>query len=475
VHHRFPIVLASVASMLCLACGSDSEPRPDAGGGTAPERPRTEPLASSGNKLVTYDLRTGAQAILDLSFAAPDDGEPRFAAALASEEGGSPVPFNFQPLAPVGDPTDPFFSPHGMVLTRVDTGGGFAVGVCAGTLIGSRHVLTSAHCIFTDVGRDPGDRAWGHAVSFVPASSNQQAPFGSANGLVVHSFTGWVEQTQASHDIAIVTLDRPVGLLTGWRVVGTHPKCSFWESSGWTMVGYPAEAGSDSMNGSNLFRRNGSFDDCSGLPATVTFDAPSLQGMSGAGLVKSITVDSGTYRVVWGTHFGSVPGTGPSVDTRLDRFKYDATVFALNSTTPLASDLVVLNATAQPAKLRQGETADVTVLVGNIGKQPFSGSVQMQLLRADDDGPDAGAVVLATQTAPLSLGRNAKADVTFEDVAVFGAGDAPGAYFLGVRLVVDDANDTNDRTEGFDMARVRLLHRVEFPLEDLLNGLELRR
>jgi len=113
--------------------------------------------------------------------------------------------------------------------------------------------------------------------------------------------------------------------------------------------------------------------------------------------------------------------------------------------------------------------------VGNIGKQPFSGSVQMQLLRADDDGPDAGAVVLATQTAPLSLGRNAKADVTFEDVAVFGAGDAPGAYFLGVRLVVDDANDTNDRTEGFDMARVRLLHRVEFPLEDLLNGLELRR
>lgn len=426
---------------------------------------------------MTFDLRTGAEAILDVSFAAPQETEAAYNSQAAGNGPSNVVPFNFSGPAPVGDPTDPFFRVHGRVFTFEELPNGLSglAATCSGTLISPFHVLTASHCVFTDAGRAPGDYGWPSKVVFAPAASRGAAPYGQADGILIHTFTGWVQDQDLTHDVAIVTLARPVGLLTGWRIVGTHPKCAFWESPQWSLVGYPLDPDNPTLDGATMVRESGSFDDCSDLPAMVRFDAPTLQGLSGAGAVKTIVDDSGSYIVVWGVMSASVPDTGPSLLARLDEFEYRTALLAFDRTTPVAADLVPLNVTTSRKGLHRGEALEeVSVLVGNIGKTTFSGPVDLLLTRSLADAPAGSGTTLKGREVNLELPRNATTRVTFDSVVPFGPGNDPGHYVLGVRLLVGDANDANDETGEFDRAPIRLLHRFEFPIEDLLHGLKIR-
>lgn len=465
-------LLAIPLLLVAVACGSSTERKAGVTGNTVP--PAREPQANTGNRLVSYDLRTGAQITYNLSFASSQASTVQIATDQPLQE-NSPVPLNFQPLARVLDTTDPSFSAHGTVFLSVELPDGRSViDGCSGTMISPQQMLTAGHCVYTDL-RPLEGRTWVSDVVVAPGSAPGVAPFGTANGIMIHAFTGFIENNTTTDDMAIVTLDRPVGLLSGWRTIGSNPDCAFWKGATWTTVGYPYDSqNTDVYDGSKMFRRSGSFDDCTKLPFTVSSNSPAFHGMSGSGAMKVITLDSGSYLGLWGVVVAG--DTNLEIVSRFDSFKYHATQFAFDSTTPQQPDLVVLNVTSPRHGVRPDEPLEgLSYLVGNIGKQPFSGSVVVQLIRSPDDHIDVpGDTIVETHTETIDLKRNETTRLTFPSVVIAGSGVAPGAYHFGIRLVVGDANDTNDTTQGWDTARIRVLHRFEFPIDDLLNGLRVR-
>ena len=117
---------------------------------------------------------------------------------------------------------------------RVDT----ANGLCTGTMVGRRLMLTASHCIqWTATGT-----GW---LKFTPAYYNGAAPFGAAwasrviHWLQVNGADG-VSDLETAFDYVVVVLDSNIGDLTGYAGYRTYS--SAWNNGNyWDQIGYPGD------------------------------------------------------------------------------------------------------------------------------------------------------------------------------------------------------------------------------------------
>jgi V8-like Glu-specific endopeptidase len=183
--------------------------------------------------------------------------------------------------------------------------------VGSGAIIDNFHVLTAGHTAFL-----PDNGGWASSIEVVPAMDTSDIPsdpYGHAWVTNMRSYTGWTVSESPQHDWAVLTLDRNVGIYTGWMGRTTAGSSSSIYTDTMNVAGYPT----DLSSGNRMY-----FDSDLGDGATSNnhyYWADTAGGMSG-GPVWRLT---GGNRYIMTVHAYGRDGLDSNYGTRLNSDKYD--------------------------------------------------------------------------------------------------------------------------------------------------------
>jgi len=183
--------------------------------------------------------------------------------------------------------------------------------VGSGAIVDNFHVLTAGHCAFL-----PDNGGWAASIEIVPGmdtSDNPSDPYGHAWTVGMRSYTGWTISESSQHDWALLTLDRNVGIYTGWMGRTMAGETSSMYDGIMNVAGYPTD-----LSGGNRLYMDSDWGD------GATFNnhfywADTAQGMSGGPVWRDVS----GYLYIMTVHAYGRGGVLSNYGTRLNADKYN--------------------------------------------------------------------------------------------------------------------------------------------------------
>ncbi len=130
--------------------------------------------------------------------------------------------------------TDTLQAPFSTVVATFQKWPNGQVGVCSGMMVGPRSVLTAGHCIHNN---EHG--GWAQMIRVVPGLAGRYMPFGSAYSTHLSSVTGWTVDEDDAVDYGLITLDRDIGLVSGYSALCSLSDALWHFPNIISVMGYP--------------------------------------------------------------------------------------------------------------------------------------------------------------------------------------------------------------------------------------------
>jgi V8-like Glu-specific endopeptidase len=148
-----------------------------------------------------------------------------------------------------------------------------------GALIDPYHVLTAGHVVYSHA-----DGGFADSVRVFPGQQGQNVtPFGEAAATFERTYAAFVNSDNAgtyneTGDLALITLDRPVGDATGWFGLGYVSDLTSYDGMPLNTAGYAAEQG---YSGYNQYHQFGDIVGATSDGALLSWDYSSITAIAG--------------------------------------------------------------------------------------------------------------------------------------------------------------------------------------------------
>ena len=173
---------------------------------------------------------------------------------------------------------------------------------CSASIVGSKYALTSGHCVYSHT-----DGGWASKVIVIPGMDGSYLPYGTVNAVYLRTYDKWVYNRDTRFDMALLTLDRKVGLVTGWFGLGYFSSINRVRGH---IGGYPADKtwgvklhyDNDLVTDSNTYR--------------VYYRIDTSPGQSGSGVYRKLNND----RFIFAVHGYSGVSANQGIRISLSKF-----------------------------------------------------------------------------------------------------------------------------------------------------------
>lgn len=408
-----------------------------------PEWKPPKGLPVSENQVVSYNIETGvekrteikADISLESNRAKGSIGLPRD----ILEDNYPPMINNFGGLEFVSNPEDFPWRVNCKLILRFNS----TWYVASGVLIDPIHVLTAGHCVY-----DYGGAGWADEIIVIPGYENGMEPYGTANALQLHSWTGWINNGDFNHDMGVIDLDRHVGALTGWHGYGYNNNSSFFTTNTFHNPGYPAVS---PYSGEYMYNRYGNFDEV--YTYLLYFNNRSYGGQSGSGIRRYYSGDYTVYGEVSHTTISPPWWTGC---VRITSSKYSSIGSWISGDTPSSFDLVALDINTSPPSINAGQQlTSLDFYVHNYSSVSWSGTVPVDIYLSTDNNISGSDTYLQTRQFTHSFGPKSSVRITPTDNLPVIPGNTPvGNYYIGIILDISDFDTSNNESDGDDASPI---------------------
>ncbi len=304
---------------------------------------------------------------------------------------------------------------------------------CSGAVIDNFHVLTAGHCIYS---RSHGGYA---SVKVYPGQNGNDTPYHYAKSTHIRTYTQWTINRNPNHDWALITLDRNIGLFTGWMGLKTSTPGSSVYRGLFNICGYPADklngtlwSDSDYGHSANYYRH--------------FYFIDTYGGESGAPVWKK----EGSKRYIYTIHTSGDTAQTPGISnagTRLDtdklyKINYWRSLDKAPKDKPDLGNDENAHSSFSPTKLSSGKSINVKHVVRNMGTAK-SGTFYISYYASTDK---------TISKSDYYLGRKKLSAIApFSQLHVSWNGSLPdtipsGSYYIG--WIIDSTSSINEFDES---------------------------